>query len=148
MFPVGTGDEQYVGSALETIEGIRLIKQAFPACSTILSISNVSFGLPTAGREVLNAVYLYECTKAGLDYAIVNSEKLERYASIPESERELAERFLYETNAEQVGKPWLNLPLYIVTKKWRKKVHRLLDHWKRGWPTMWWRGRRMGYFKI
>lgn len=27
MFPVGTGDEQYIGSALETIEGIRLIKE-------------------------------------------------------------------------------------------------------------------------
>ena len=92
VFPVGTGDEQYVGSALETIEGIRLIKKAFPECSIFLGISNVSFGLPPAGREVLNAVYLYECTKAGLDYAIVNSEKLERYASIPDEERELAQR--------------------------------------------------------
>lgn len=102
VFPVGTGDEQYIGSALETVEGIRLIKQAFPACSIILGISNVSFGLPTAGREVLNAVYMYECTKAGLDYAIVNSEKLERYASIPESERKLAQRLLFETDSKHV----------------------------------------------
>ena len=58
---------------------------AFPACSTVLGISNVSFGLPAAGREVLNAVFLYHCTVAGLDLAIVNSEKLERYASIPET---------------------------------------------------------------
>src|SRR5690606_32791428 len=27
VFPVGTGDEQYIGSAKETIEGIRLIKE-------------------------------------------------------------------------------------------------------------------------
>lgn len=98
VFPVGTGDEQYIGSAKETVEGIRLIKQTLPQCTTILGISNVSFGLPPAGREVLNAVFLYECTKAGLDYAIVNTEKLERYASIPAEERELAERLLFHTD--------------------------------------------------
>ncbi|MDO7904935.1 methionine synthase [Paenibacillus sp. JX-17] len=103
VFPVGTGDEQYIGSAKETIEGIRLIKQAMPECHTILGISNVSFGLPEAGREVLNSVFLYECTKAGLDYAIVNTEKLERYASIPAEERRLAEQLIYETNDETLA---------------------------------------------
>jgi 5-methyltetrahydrofolate--homocysteine methyltransferase len=91
VFPVGTGDVNYVGSAVETIEGLRAIKERFPDCRTILGISNVSFGLPPAGREVLNAVFLYHCTKAGLDYAIVNTERLERYASILEEERRLAE---------------------------------------------------------
>jgi 5-methyltetrahydrofolate--homocysteine methyltransferase len=91
VFPVGTGDQNYIGSAVETIEGVRLIKQRFPGCKTILGISNVSFGLPAAGREVLNSVFLYHCTKAGLDYAIVNTERLERYASIPDEERRLAE---------------------------------------------------------
>lgn len=103
VFPVGTGDEQYIGSAKETIEGIRLIKEELPACHTVLGISNVSFGLPEAGREVLNSVFLYECTKAGLDYAIVNTEKLERYASIPEEERRLAEELIYNTNDETLA---------------------------------------------
>ena len=95
VFPCATGDEQYVGSAVETIEGIRLVKQAFPATKSVLGISNVSFGLPPAGREVLNSVFLYHCVQAGLDAAIVNSEKLERYASIPDEERELAEDLLF-----------------------------------------------------
>ncbi|WP_289139263.1 methionine synthase [uncultured Brevibacillus sp.] len=103
VFPVGTGDEQYIGSAKETVEGIRLIKQAMPECKTILGVSNVSFGLPAAGREVLNAVFLYHTTVAGLDYAIVNTEKLERYASIPESERKLSEALLFETNDETLA---------------------------------------------
>lgn len=103
VFPVGTGDEQYIGSAKETIEGIRLIKEAMPAVHTILGISNVSFGLPEAGREVLNSVFLYECTKAGLDYAIVNTEKVERYASIPEEERKLAEQLIYNTNDDTLS---------------------------------------------
>jgi 5-methyltetrahydrofolate--homocysteine methyltransferase len=95
VFPVGTGDANYIGSAIETIEGIRAIKQRFPECKTILGISNVSFGLPPAGREVLNSVFLYHCTKAGLDYAIVNTERLQRYPSIPEEERQLAEALIY-----------------------------------------------------
>ncbi len=95
VFPCGTGDAAYVGSARETVEGVRLIKEAFPHCKTILGISNVSFGLPAAGREVLNSVFLYHCTKAGLDAAIVNSEKLERYPSIPDEERHLAEELLF-----------------------------------------------------
>ena len=103
VFPVGTGDVNYIGSAVETIEGIRAIKARFPACKTILGISNVSFGLPPAGREVLNAVFLYHCTKAGLDFAIVNSERLERYPSIPEEERALAEDLIYWRGADPVA---------------------------------------------
>jgi 5-methyltetrahydrofolate--homocysteine methyltransferase len=103
VFPVGTGDANYIGSAVETIEGIRAIKARFPECKTILGISNVSFGLPPAGREVLNAVFLYHCTKAGLDYAIVNTERLERYPSIPEEERRLAEDLIYWRGEDPVG---------------------------------------------
>jgi 5-methyltetrahydrofolate--homocysteine methyltransferase len=102
VFPCATGVEAYVGSAVETIEGVRLIKHAFPKCRTVLGISNVSFGLPDAGREVLNAVFLYHCVKAGLDMAIVNSEKVERYASIPEEERRLAEDLLWNRGEKPV----------------------------------------------
>ena len=103
VFPCGTGDVNYVGSALETVEGLRLIKEHLPLCKTVLGISNVSFGLPAAGREVMNSVFLYENTKAGLDMAIVNTQKLERYASIPPEERRLAERLLFETSDEAMA---------------------------------------------
>jgi 5-methyltetrahydrofolate--homocysteine methyltransferase len=96
VFPCATGDENYIGGAVETMEGIRLIKQALPDTRTILGISNVSFGLPAGAREVVNSVFLYYCTKAGLDLAIVNTEKLERFASIPEHERRLAEDLLFQ----------------------------------------------------
>ncbi|AJD90513.1 5-methyltetrahydrofolate--homocysteine methyltransferase [Jeotgalibacillus malaysiensis] len=103
VFPVGTGDEQYIGSANATVEGIRLIKEAFPQTQTVLGVSNVSFGLPPVGREVLNAVYLYHCTLAGLDYAIVNTEKLERFASIDPEEVKMAEQLLFETTDETLA---------------------------------------------
>lgn len=103
MFPIGSGDPQYIGSSVETIEGIRMIKEKYPECKTILGLSNISFGLPDAGREVLNSVYLYHCTKAGLDYAIVNTEKLDRYASIPDEEKRLAENLIFNTNDETLA---------------------------------------------
>jgi len=103
VFPCATGDENYVGSAAETIEGVRMIKEAFPACKTVLGVSNISFGLPAAGREVLNAVFLYHCVQAGLDLAIVNSEKLERYASLPEEERRLSEDLLFTRGEDPVA---------------------------------------------
>jgi len=103
VFPVGTGDVNYIGSAVETIEGIRAIKTRFPGSKTILGISNVSFGLPAAGREVLNGVFLYHCIKAGLDYAIINTERLERYPSIPPEERTLAEDLIYGRGDDPVA---------------------------------------------
>ncbi|MGG3564179.1 methionine synthase [Neobacillus rhizosphaerae] len=103
VFPVGTGDEQYIGSAKATVEGIRLIKEHLPGVQTILGISNVSFGLPPVGREILNSVFLYHCTQAGLDYAIVNTEKLERFASISKEEVTLAEDLLFKTTDETLA---------------------------------------------
>ena len=103
VFPVGTGDANYIGSGAETVEGVRLIKEALPRCKTILGISNVSFGLPAAGREVLNSVFLYHCVQAGLDMAIVNSELMMRYAGIPEEERKLAEDLIWYNGDDPVA---------------------------------------------
>ena len=103
VFPAGTGDKTYMGSAAETIEGVRLIKQALPNTKTILGISNVSFGLPPAGREVLNSVFLYHCVQAGLDMAIVNSELMQRYTAIPEEERALSEDLIWYRGEDPVA---------------------------------------------
>ncbi len=103
VFPAGTGDENYIGSAAETIEGVRLIKEALPNTKTVLGISNVSFGLPAAGREVFNSVFLYHCTQAGLDMAIVNSEMMQRYTTIPEEERQLSEDLIWNRGDDPVA---------------------------------------------
>jgi len=99
VFPCATGDENYIGGAVETIEAVRLIREKL-GVKTVLGISNVSFGLPPAAREVVNSVFLYYATKAGLDLAIVNAEKLERFASIPIEERRLAESLLFNTPSD------------------------------------------------
>lgn len=103
VFPAGTGDPNYYGAAGETIKATRRFKEIYPDCLTILGISNVSFGLPKAGRDVLNSVFLYECTKAGLDMAIVNTQRLKRYPSIPIAEIRLAEDVLFKGDAEAIS---------------------------------------------
>ncbi len=103
VFPCGTGNEQYKGSAIETIEGVRLIKTKFPECKTVLGISNVSFGLPTAGREVLNSVFLHHCVEAGLDLAIVNTEMLQRYASISEEEIKICDDLMHNRGDDPIA---------------------------------------------
>lgn len=119
VFPCATGDANYIGAAVETIEGIRLVKERLPLVKTVLGISNISFGLPAAAREVVNSVFLYYCTKAGLDLAIVNAEKLERFASIPEQERRLAENLLFNSppvDAEDEA-------LRTAPEDWREQSH-------------------------
>ena len=105
VFPCGTGDTNYIGSAVETIEALRLIKKRLPRVKTVLGISNVSFGLPPAAREAVNAVFLHHATRAGLDMAIVNTEKLRRYAALSEEERELAEGLLYNRPGDGLDAP-------------------------------------------
>jgi 5-methyltetrahydrofolate--homocysteine methyltransferase len=118
VFPCATGDANYIGAAVETIEGIRLVKQNLPYAKTVLGISNISFGLPASAREVVNSVFLYYCTKAGLDLAIVNAEKLERFASIPEEERRLAENLLFNRPAVDAEEESLRL----APEDWREQT--------------------------
>jgi len=118
VFPCATGDENYIGGAVETIEAIRLIKEKIPYVKTILGISNISFGLPAGAREVVNSVFLYYCTKAGLDLAIVNAEKLERFASIPEEERWMAENLLFNRPPEASDRA----ELVTAPEDWRQQT--------------------------
>jgi 5-methyltetrahydrofolate--homocysteine methyltransferase len=95
-FPVTTGQEETRRDALETIEAIRAIKKAYPAVQTTLGLSNVSFGVNPAARTVLNSVFLHECTKAGLDSAIVHAAKILPMSKIDEKQRNVALDLLYD----------------------------------------------------
>ncbi|MXV92896.1 MAG: methionine synthase, partial [Chloroflexi bacterium] len=89
-FPLTTGQAELRNDAVETLEGIRLIKQRIPGVMTALGISNVSFGVGAAARGVLNSVFLYHAVKAGLDMAIVNPAHITPYAEIPAEQRQVA----------------------------------------------------------
>jgi 5-methyltetrahydrofolate--homocysteine methyltransferase len=94
-FTLATGDPEFAESAIETIEGIRLIKENLQGVLASLGVSNLSFGLSPQARPVLNSVMLYHCIRAGLDMAIINPAHVTPYADIPAEEKELAEDLIF-----------------------------------------------------
>ncbi len=99
-FPLTTGQADLRDSGIETIEGIRLIKEKIPGVMTALGISNVSFGISPGARGVLNSVFLYHAVKAGLDMAIVNPAHITPYAEIPEAQRQLTEDLIFNKDED------------------------------------------------
>ena len=95
-FPLGSGQEDLRKDGMETIEAIRRVKAELPGSSTVLGLSNVSFGLNPAIRHVLNSVFLHECREAGLDAAIVHAARIMPMHKIDERARELALDLIYD----------------------------------------------------
>ncbi len=95
-FPLGSGQEDLRRDGIETIEAIRRIKTELPGVSTILGVSNVSFGLKPALRHVINSVFLHECVEAGLDSAIVHAARIMPMHKIDDHVRELALDLVYD----------------------------------------------------
>lgn len=95
-FTLGSGDEEFRKAGIETIEAIRLIKQTYPGCKTLLGVSNISFGLSPQARHVINSVFLHYAIEAGLDMAIVNAQKIMPLYKIDPHERELARQLIFD----------------------------------------------------
>ncbi|MGV9670939.1 methionine synthase [Gordonia sp. NPDC003504] len=95
-FPISTGQEEVRRDGIETIESIRRLHEAHPDVHFTLGISNISFGLNPAARQVLNSVFLHECVQAGLDTAIVHASKILPMNKIPDEQREVALDLVYD----------------------------------------------------
>ncbi|MBB4924920.1 methionine synthase [Kitasatospora kifunensis] len=99
-FTLGTGQEESRRDGVETIEAIRELKRRHPNVQTTLGLSNISFGLSPAARQVINSVFLHECVQAGLDSAIVHASKILPMARIPQEQREVALDLVYDRRSE------------------------------------------------
>jgi 5-methyltetrahydrofolate--homocysteine methyltransferase len=99
-FPIATGQEETRRDGLETIEAIREIARRYPGVNFTLGVSNISFGLNPAARQVLNSVFLHECVQAGMTSAIVHASKILPMAKIPEEQRRVALDMVYDRRAE------------------------------------------------
>ena len=104
VFPLTTGQAELRNDAVETLEGIRMIKENIPNVKTALGISNVSFGVGKAARGVLNSVFLYYAVQAGLDMAIVNPAHITPYAEIPDDQRKIANDLIFNTDEDALAR--------------------------------------------
>ena len=75
-FTLGSGDEEFRKSGFATIDAIAEVRKRHPRVNTILGVSNVSFGLKPAARQILNSAFLHYCREAGLTSAIVHFSKI------------------------------------------------------------------------
>jgi len=96
VLPISTGIAEDRRNALETIEGTRRISQELPKCHTVAGLSNVSFGLKPAARQVLNSVFLHELREAGLTAAIVHASKLQPKNKISDEHWQAALDLIYD----------------------------------------------------
>ncbi len=99
-FTLATGDAEFADSAVETIEGIRLIKKELPGVLTSLGVSNVSFGLKPAARAALNSTFLHHCVDAGLDCALVHPQEITPYAEIDTELRGLCDDLIFNRHPD------------------------------------------------
>lgn len=99
-FTICTGQEESRRDGIETIAAIRQLKQAHPDVQTTLGLSNISFGLNPAARQVLNSVFLHECQEAGLDSAIVHASKILPMNRIAQQQRDVALELIYDRRRE------------------------------------------------
>jgi len=110
--PLSTGMVESRRDGIETIEAIRRIKAELPGVRTILGLSNVSFGLNPAARQVLNSVFLHECSDAGLDAAIVHASKLLPLNRIDEDARRVCLDLIYDRRSDDYDPLTVLLGLY------------------------------------
>jgi len=103
-FTLATGDAEFIDSAVQTIEGIALIKERLPGVLTSLGVSNVSFGLKPVARAAINSVMLHHCVNAGLDMALVHAKEITPYAEIDAAERELCDDLVLNRRSDALAR--------------------------------------------
>ena len=97
-FTLATGEEEFLNAGVNTLEGIKLVKEKFPESFTTLGLSNISFGLTSPARKIINSVFLHHAVRYGLDSAIVNAKEIVPYIEIDEKEKKLAEDLVFNTH--------------------------------------------------
>ncbi len=94
--PISTGIEEDRENGKATVEAIKRIREELKDCHILLGVSNISFGLNPASRQVLNSVFLHETMMVGLDSAIVSASKILPLAKIPEDQQQVCLDLIYD----------------------------------------------------
>jgi 5-methyltetrahydrofolate--homocysteine methyltransferase len=118
-FTLASGEEEFRGSAVATIEAIRTIKKEHPSVHTSLGVSNISFGLSPQSRHALNSVFLHHAIEYGLDMAIVHASKIMPLFKIPADVKEICRRLVFNERSDG-SDPLVELLAYYKGRKEEK----------------------------
>lgn len=119
--PISTGIEEDRANGKATIESIRKIRQELPGCHILLGVSNISFGLNPAARQVLNSMFLHEAIQVGLDAAIVSPNKILPLIKIAPEHQEICRKLIYDERQFD-GDVCVYDPLTELTKMFEGKT--------------------------
>ena len=114
-FTLSTGNDDDRKLGLETLNGIKLIKENLPGVRTILGVSNISFGFDPHIRQILNSVFLHYAVAQGLDMAIVNAQKILPLYKISDEEQELHRKLVFDERTENYD------PLFVLLDYYKSK---------------------------
>ena len=103
IFTLATGQEEFLDAGLQTIQGIRLIKERFPNSYTVVGLSNISFGLDPYPRKVINSVFLYHAVQAGLDCVILNPKDIIPYHMLKPDHKDAAEDLIFNKKPDALA---------------------------------------------
>ena len=112
--PVSTGQADLRRDGVETLDAVEAISREFPRAQTILGVSNISFGLNAAARQVLNSVFLHEAVDRGLKAAIVHAAQILPINRIPKDQLEGAQRLIFDEWADGPDGPIDPLPAFMA----------------------------------
>lgn len=115
-FTLSTGNEDDRKLGLETLNGIKLIKEHLPGVKTSLGVSNASFGFNPKIRKILNSVFLHYCLEYGLDMAIVHAAKILPLYKIEEIERELHRKLIFDERTANYD------PLFVLLDYYKSQT--------------------------
>ena len=101
-FTICTGNVDDRKLGLETLDAIEAIARELPECGIVLGLSNISFGLKPAARQVLNSVFNDYAVKRGMTGAIVHISKILPLHSIPAEELKAAEDLIFDRRDQGV----------------------------------------------
>ena len=104
-FTIGSGDDKYRDAGIETLNGIRLVKENMTDVFTTLGLSNISFGLTPASRKILNSCYLSQAIKAGLDTTIVAANRILPLSKVSEEDRKVAMDLIFNRSGDENPDP-------------------------------------------
>jgi 5-methyltetrahydrofolate--homocysteine methyltransferase len=129
-FTLATGEQEYANSAIETLNGISLVKREIEGCFTSLGLSNISFGLPINARKIINSVFLHHALKAGLDSVIINAKDIIPIGEIKEEQIRLAEDLIFNRNSSALSELiyYFENQNVAVTKN-EKKIEEINEDW-------------------
>ena len=98
VFPIGSESASEMNFAVETLEGIGMVKERYPTALTILGVGNLTNGLASKPymRTVLTSVFLDEARERGLDAAIINPNHYVFVENLDKEHYELGRRVILQ----------------------------------------------------